>query len=1032
MADNLDPELQRQLNEELGKFKDSITGLVPAMVLMTAAMKEQMAASKGRSSAEKDGKSVVDNWLKSQIAETEVTKAATATTKKYDEAMAGLNAALGNSVASLTSFGKSVMTVGGGMSKYSDTVSHAGNAIADATKGFGLFGAGIGLLAKALSKIVGTVFEYNDNMLKGTDALSKMGIIGDITTNKFREMGAQAGYSSKRLDELAGVYKEVGADIVGLGGSATEGAKSFNKLIEADDQLLEGYSRLGVTQTELNKNQANFIKLQIASGQQITERSKADGTLRKASLEYTDNLMELSSLTGMEADEIKKKQEAQRADLSYSVKQAQLQDKEIALRAEFDKTGNEELKIRADAIKTERENSDKLQDVAIAMGLSGKQLSAFNSMVATGNFNELSAGFAAGTPGILEFIKAVKDGKKAPAEFVSFMSEANKTGRERFGDAIIQSKEVGDALNISAETMRNEAKFRGKTNEEIMAMVAEEKAARDRQKQGGIDAAKDGRAAQQTTERRMQIAGDQLVSVVQGPITKAFEMFQRAMNLVAKYLAKFATWLGAPDFTSMFETPEEVAEKQQKNASILEDTNKALEKAKLAADDPKKYKEQLSEQKKLADTEIKTKTDLYRDLKKQASEEKDISKKVVLEKKAEAAAAEINEAMIKRNAIANEESAAMQKSDSRIKKDAQDQQAHLERKKIELTQESNKLEEDRIKKAYESGKITKEEADVARKELTGAQPAVDTSGRRTAASDPRLQKAEAEKSAKVDPEMLKALSEGGITDKKAQANIMAQIQAESGGVAKSESLKYTPEKLIKMFPKKFKGIEEAKEVVAQGEEAIGNKIYGGRMGNAADEGFKYRGRGLIQLTGKDNYEKFGKLVGEDLVKNPDLANDPNIAKKIAIEYFKEKQKAGTNLSDSKSVSKAVGHVDIGNVESARREMLAEAIMDKLPQAAAGGLFNGPKSGYPVMLHGNEMVIPMPDTKSLEVKKTELSEVSQEINNNTTTKNNISTQDNSSQILADLYTMMAEKLDNLILSIEDGNDHTEKLVKFSAV
>jgi hypothetical protein len=986
----MDSEEQRQLNEELAKLKETVTGLVPTFILMSAAMKEQMAASKGLSSAEKDGKSIVDNWLKSQAAETEASKAATEQTKKYDEAMGNLNKALGNSVASLTGFGKAMMTVGGGMSKYSDSVSHAGNAVADAGKAFGPLGMAVGLLAKALSKVVGAVFEYNDNMLKGTDSLSKMGIIGDITTDKFREMGAKAGYSSQRLEELAGVYKEVGSDIAGMGGSATAGAKAFNELIAADEEVLQGYSRLGVTQTELNKNQANYIKLQIASGQQITERSKQDGSLRKASLEYTDNLMELSSLTGMEADEIKKKQEAQRADLSYSVKQAQLQDKEIALRAEFEKTGNKELESKADALKRERENSDKLQDVAISMGLSGKQLSAFNSMVATGNFNELSAGFAAGTPGILEFIKAVKDGKKAPAEFVSFMSEANKTGRERYGDAIIQSKEVGDALNISAETMRNEAKFRGKTNAEIMAMAAEEKAAREKQKQGGVDAAKDGRAAQQTTERRMQIAGDQLVSTIQGPITKAFEFFQKAMTTVAKYLAKFAVWLGAPDFTDMFKTPEEVKQDQEANANEMKSVTQKIEDAKKQIADPNAFKEELLKRKDVAEKAYMEQAQHTEDLKKQYKEATTAEQKALLDK-------EINESRkqeMAKKTEADNSSLELRKAKTTISKEVVEARLlELEKKKLELAEKGKTLE--------------------SRAQTQAAAPTTPS----TAAKTPVSQSA------------------GGMN-----SYLQKVAQVESGGKANAKAGTSTASGLFQFTEGSWKDTTKAmgknyslEDRFDPQKSAEVAKFYTERQksqlekgtGKEASEADLY----MAHFLGAGGATKFLNAMA----KNPNaLATEGADPKQIEAnktifyeEGGKGKMRTLQEVYDmmSRKIDKAGETIAAGK---------GGADIGAIKTASGGGLFSGSSDGYPVMLHGNEMVIPMPDSKSLEVKKTELPEVPSELNNNNITTNTNTMEDKTSQIMADLYTMMLEKFDTMIDILEDGNDHTEKLVKFSAV
>ena len=223
------------------------------------------------------------------------------------------------------------------------------------------------------------------------------------------------------------------------------------------------------------------------------------------------------------------------------------------------------------------------------------------------------------------------------------------------------------------------------------------------------------------------------------------------------------------------------------------------------------------------------------------------------------------------------------------------------------------------------------------------------------------------KAGPVDTELVKKLTETGITGKREQANILAQIQRESGGVAKSENLNYSAEQLLKTFPNRIKSIEEAQQLVSQGPEAIGNKIYGGRMGNAADEGFKYRGRGLIQLTGKDNYAKYGKLLGIDLVNKPDLANDPKIAKDIAVAYFNEAKKRGTDLADIGSVGKAVGYVDIGGKETAQRAQLASQLEGQIPQALNGGLLSGPMSGYAAMLHGTEAVVPLPDGKTIPVE-----------------------------------------------------------------
>lgn len=104
------------------------------------------------------------------------------------------------------------------------------------------------------------------------------------------------------------------------------------------------------------------------------------------------------------------------------------------------------------------------------------------------------------------------------------------------------------------------------------------------------------------------------------------------------------------------------------------------------------------------------------------------------------------------------------------------------------------------------------------------------------------------------------------------AHFLAQCGHESGGFkAVSENLNYSADGLKKIFPKYFPG--NLNESYARNPEKIANKVYSSRMGNGDEksgDGFKFRGRGYIQLTGKDNYTKFDKTVDDDILANPDL------------------------------------------------------------------------------------------------------------------------------------------------------------------
>jgi len=157
--------------------------------------------------------------------------------------------------------------------------------------------------------------------------------------------------------------------------------------------------------------------------------------------------------------------------------------------------------------------------------------------------------------------------------------------------------------------------------------------------------------------------------------------------------------------------------------------------------------------------------------------------------------------------------------------------------------------------------------------------------------------------------MIKAMDDNKVTDPTARAAIMAQVGHESGGFkVLSENLNYRPATLLKIFPRYFKSKEEAERTAAAGPKAIADKVYGGRMGNAPDEGFLYRGRGFIQLTGKNNYKKFGYASNPDAVASPEAGADT--AMKYMLGYKGD-------WGDIKKVTKFVNGGTIGLEDRAK-------------------------------------------------------------------------------------------------------------------
>lgn len=132
------------------------------------------------------------------------------------------------------------------------------------------------------------------------------------------------------------------------------------------------------------------------------------------------------------------------------------------------------------------------------------------------------------------------------------------------------------------------------------------------------------------------------------------------------------------------------------------------------------------------------------------------------------------------------------------------------------------------------------------------------------------------------------------------AYALATAYGETGGrmAPIHENMSYSSAaRLMQVWPSRFRSEADAAPYVRQPEK-LANLVYGGRLGNNLDgDGWRYRGRGLVQITGKDNYAKVGRLVGVDLVANPDASLDLHIAAKALIYGIRDGIYTGKKASD---------------------------------------------------------------------------------------------------------------------------------------
>ena len=126
--------------------------------------------------------------------------------------------------------------------------------------------------------------------------------------------------------------------------------------------------------------------------------------------------------------------------------------------------------------------------------------------------------------------------------------------------------------------------------------------------------------------------------------------------------------------------------------------------------------------------------------------------------------------------------------------------------------------------------------------------------------------------------LIAAMNKAGMKNKKERAQFLAQMNHESGNFNYDEE------------------IHDGSNY--EGRSDLGNTQKG--------DGKRYKGRGYIQLTGRANYKHYGDMIGQDLVNNPDLAKDPNVAADVALAYWKDRGISGpAQAGNTKRVTKLI-------------------------------------------------------------------------------------------------------------------------------
>jgi len=167
-----------------------------------------------------------------------------------------------------------------------------------------------------------------------------------------------------------------------------------------------------------------------------------------------------------------------------------------------------------------------------------------------------------------------------------------------------------------------------------------------------------------------------------------------------------------------------------------------------------------------------------------------------------------------------------------------------------------------------------------------------------------------------------------INTPKRQACFIGQTMHESGGYKQlKENLNYSAAALMRTWPSRFPNEDYALQF-SHNPEKIANKVYGGRMGNTEEgDGAKYIGRGLIQLTGKENYANCGLGIGVDLLGHPDWLSNPKYAC-LSAGWFWNKRNLNS-LADTMNIAEMTKKINGGSIGIADRIAKINKVLDLL-------------------------------------------------------------------------------------------------------
>jgi len=412
MAENLDPEVITRLNEAYRNQYESL----------------------------RDTNLLADAQLKAEKAKLDINKS--------------LASGFKNSVQALESFTKVLVSQESSFQKATTLAGIVADTAAEAAKQIGGVAGAMGTVLQAAMKVANAMAVQADAVVKTKDQVAKFGAVGELSSEALYGLAKQAGYYSLNMNKLYAAAGKAGGDLLIFSKNMSEGVQTFAGMANVGEKTLQEFNKLGIGADQLREYQADYVKYLAASGVQLNASQKTQEALRKGSLEYTKNVLELSALTGKDTDTVKKKQQEAQASIDFIISQNKLQAQAAALR----KQGGEDNIAAAKEIENTIARNKAIVDQTSLTYDSTITAAVRNVISFGGAIGETSAVLMANGIETGKILQASRDESLSAAQAGAVVQEVVGSGIKRtaesFSTSLIASKDATAQLGMSVENLQ--------------------------------------------------------------------------------------------------------------------------------------------------------------------------------------------------------------------------------------------------------------------------------------------------------------------------------------------------------------------------------------------------------------------------------------------------------------------------------------------------------------------------------------------------------------------------------------------------